>query len=217
MRTVTRPPRLTRDQRKAQTRERLLATAAEILLRRGFHAATLEQIALEAGLTKGAVYSNFASKADLFLAVVDARAHERAPALSQAQDGATSLEDLARRQARAAIEADPDGRWASVLVEAWAAAGNDEPFRAALLQRNRAVNSQIARHIDEIATRTGMEFPYPADTLAQSCGGMLRGMLLQRLLDRARVPGEVIEDAFAAFVRGMARPRTGNKPEGTTP
>ena len=210
------PARLTRDQRKAQTRERLLATAKETLLRLGFHAATLDEIALEAGLTKGAVYSNFASKADLFLAVVDARAQERAPALSRARDRATSLEDLARRHARAAIADDPDGRWASVLVEAWAAAGDDEQFRAALLERNRAVNAQIGRHIEEVATRSGMEFPYPADTLAQSCGGMLRGLLLQRLLDRARVPNQIIEDAFAAFVRGMARPRADHQPDGST-
>jgi AcrR family transcriptional regulator len=148
----------------------------------GHGRATLDEIALEAGLTKGAVYSNFASKADLFLAVVDARAQERAPRLSRARERATSLEDLARRHARAAIADDRDGRWASVLVEAWAAAGDDEQFRAALPERNRAVNAQIGRHIEEIATRSGMEFPYPADTLAQSCGGMLRGLLLQRLL-----------------------------------
>src|SRR5438477_410803 len=146
MRTVSRPSRLTRDQRKAQTRERLLATATEILLHRGFHAATLEQIALEAGLTKGAVYSNFASKADLFLAVVDARAQERAPRLSRARERATSLEDLARRHARAAIADDPDGRWASVLVEAWAAAGDDEQFRAALLDFQRLRLARALRH-----------------------------------------------------------------------
>jgi AcrR family transcriptional regulator len=201
------PTRLTRDQRKAQTRERLLATAKDVLLRRGFHAATLDEIALEAGLTKGAVYSNFASKAHLFLAVVDARARVQAPTRSQDAVHVTSLEDLARRHARAAIADDPDGRWASVLIEAWAAADDDEPFRAALLERNRAINSQIARHIEEVATRSGMEFPYPVETLAQSCGGMLRGLLLQRLLDRARVPSEVIEDAFVAFVHGMARRR----------
>jgi AcrR family transcriptional regulator len=214
MRTTSMPTRLTRDQRKAQTRERLLATAKDVLLRRGFHAATLDEIALEAGLTKGAVYSNFASKAHLFLAVVDARVREQAPTRSQDAVHATSLEDLARRHARAAIADDPDGRWASVLIEAWAAADDDEPFRAALLERNRAVNSQIAGHIEEVAARSGMEFPYPVETLAQSCGGMLRGLLLQRLLDQARVPSEVIEDAFVAFVRGMARPRPHHQPTG---
>jgi BetI-type transcriptional repressor, C-terminal len=124
-----------------------------------------------------------------------------------------SLEDLARRHARSAIEDDPDGRWASVTVEAWAAAGDDVQFRAALLARNRAVNASIARHIEEVAARSGLQFPYSADTLAQSCGGMLRGLLLQRLLDTARVPSQVIEDAFAAFVRGMASPRAAHKPD----
>ena len=208
MRTAQPPTRLTRDERKNQTRDRLLAAAKAILLRRGFHAATLDEIALEAGVTKGAVYSNFTSKADLFLAVIDARAQTRAPRYAQARESARSLEDLARRHARDAIADDPDGRWASVMVEAWAAAAGDEPFRVALLDRNRAVNSRIAEHITEIADRTGMAFPHPVETIAQSSGGMLRGLLLQRLLDPARVPDQIIEDAFAAFVVGLARPRS---------
>ena len=69
--------RLTRDERKARTREGLIAQAHRVFLRRGFQAATLEEIAAEAGVTKGAVYSNFESKADLFMAVLDGRTRDR--------------------------------------------------------------------------------------------------------------------------------------------
>src|SRR5918911_418249 len=65
--------RLTRAEATAQTREQLLEAAERVFLERGFHAASLDAVAEEAGLTKGAVYSRFDSKADLFLAFLDER------------------------------------------------------------------------------------------------------------------------------------------------
>ena len=65
--------RLTRAERKEQTRADLVAAARRVFGRQGFHAATLDDIADEAGDSKGAVYSNFEGKDELFLAVLDAR------------------------------------------------------------------------------------------------------------------------------------------------
>src|SRR5258706_6443215 len=61
------PGRLSRQQSRLQTRERLLEAATLVFSRRGFDAASVEEIAEEAGYSKGAVYSNFASKEELFL------------------------------------------------------------------------------------------------------------------------------------------------------
>jgi AcrR family transcriptional regulator len=63
--------RLTRAQRRQQTRARLLEAAGQVFARRGFHAATLDEVAEAAGYTKGAVYANFANKDGLFLALLD--------------------------------------------------------------------------------------------------------------------------------------------------
>ncbi len=57
-----RAPRLTRDEKKAQTRLRLLEAAAHVFARRGYHAATVDEVAEEAGYTVGALYSNFATR-----------------------------------------------------------------------------------------------------------------------------------------------------------
>jgi AcrR family transcriptional regulator len=65
----TSPP--TRAERQRETRAALLAAAREGFARDGYHGANLEAIANEAGFSKGAVYSNFDGKADLFLAVID--------------------------------------------------------------------------------------------------------------------------------------------------
>lgn len=64
-------PRSRQDQQQ-ETRETLVAAARAVFAEAGYHAASLDVIAREAGYSKGAVYSNFAGKADLFLAVMDA-------------------------------------------------------------------------------------------------------------------------------------------------
>src|SRR5690625_4401432 len=65
-------PRLSRAERQHQTRIALVDAGREVFARDGFHGARLDRIAQEAGFSKGAVYSNFDSKADLFLTVMDA-------------------------------------------------------------------------------------------------------------------------------------------------
>jgi len=68
---AARSPRLTREQSRARTRERLLASAAVVFTREGYAGASCDRIAEEAGYSKGALYSNFASKDELFLQLVD--------------------------------------------------------------------------------------------------------------------------------------------------
>src|SRR4051812_16245850 len=61
----------TRQEKKAATRERLLAAGADLVLENGFHRTSLDAIAAEAGVTKGAVYSNFPSKAEFLMEIAE--------------------------------------------------------------------------------------------------------------------------------------------------
>ncbi len=72
---------LTPERRRQQTREHLLAAAAEVFAERGFHGASLDEVAAVAGFTKGAVYSNFKNKEDLFLALFKANYEQEMQAL----------------------------------------------------------------------------------------------------------------------------------------
>jgi AcrR family transcriptional regulator len=65
--------RFTRAEQRQRTREELIVAAERLFTGRGFHASSVDEIALEAGYTKGAVYSNFESKEDLFFAVYERR------------------------------------------------------------------------------------------------------------------------------------------------
>jgi AcrR family transcriptional regulator len=63
--------RLTPERRRQLTRDALIGAAAEVFTHKGFHAASLDEIAETAGFTRGAIYSNFGSKEELFFAVID--------------------------------------------------------------------------------------------------------------------------------------------------
>jgi AcrR family transcriptional regulator len=114
--------RLTRSQSQARTRERLLAMAREAFLRDGFARTSVESIAEAAGLSKGAVYSNFENKDELFLELLDLTA-VAVESLSQIESGSAAARRTAelyeaQRQATARLAALASGRAASVAL--WA-------------------------------------------------------------------------------------------------
>jgi AcrR family transcriptional regulator len=112
--------RLTRAERREQTRQELLTAAEECFVNGGFHATSVEQVADRAGYTKGAVYSNFASKEDLFFAVYERRVEwvltHTVPRLHQVGPQ-RAFDDLAT----ATIERrEVDDGWLAVFFEFWA-------------------------------------------------------------------------------------------------
>src|ERR1700722_16584516 len=78
---------LTAERRRQQTRDYLLQAAAQVFSERGFHGATLDEVAAVAGFTKGAVYSNFKKKEDLFMALFQANYDREMEALRMALEG----------------------------------------------------------------------------------------------------------------------------------
>ena len=96
--------------RRQRTRDRLIAAARETIAQKGFQAATLDEIAARAGLTKGAIYGNFENRDELFIALAQTY---WAPIKPRVKPGAT-LTDILRAMADATIEAIPDR--ASVAV-----------------------------------------------------------------------------------------------------
>ena len=74
---LTGPPRLTRKEKRAETRARLLDAAEQVFLRRGLQGSSVEEIAAEAGFTRGAFYSNFKSKEELFVELLQDRVYRQ--------------------------------------------------------------------------------------------------------------------------------------------
>src|SRR5690349_13695323 len=86
------PTRLSRAEQVERNRELVLEAARQVFLERGYAGATVDAIALEAGFSKGVVYSQFAGKPDLFLALLERRIAERAAENAQAAEGKAGLD-----------------------------------------------------------------------------------------------------------------------------
>jgi AcrR family transcriptional regulator len=198
--------RLTRPERKARTREEILAAARWVFSERGFHGTTLDDVAEAAGYTKGAVYSNFESKDDLFLAIIDDRFEGRIANAVGASRRAKSLDAALRANANFLTEAvHRESAWEPLLIEFWThAARNPETRRAATARHNRVLDA-IAEMLAELAQRFQFEWLLPPHEVARAAGAFLRGMTLEQLLDPQASPLDRFEGQFVALVRTYVR------------
>ena len=197
-------PRLTRKQRQEHTRARLMSSAARVAARRGLEGASLDEVAEEAGYTKGAVYANFAGKEDLFLAMLDARFADRLAELDRVLAVDAPPEEQARRAARhfiAAIEAEPE--WERLFFEFAVYASRNEGFRRELVARYRALRERIAELLERRARELGIEPSVPPDQVATMTFAMANGIALERLLEPEAVPDELYPTMMATFFAGL--------------
>ena len=93
-------PRLTRQEKQAHTRACLMRSAAKVFARRGLQQASIDEVAEDAGFTKGAFYANFKSKEELFLAMLDERFTQRIEGIESVIAGEGSTAEKARRPPR---------------------------------------------------------------------------------------------------------------------
>jgi AcrR family transcriptional regulator len=199
--------RVTRPERKARTRTDLIAAARAVFVRRGFHAASLEEIAEEAGYTKGAVYSNFDGKDDLFLAVLEEHYASRADAYRGFVLSFDTAEDASRAVARFMLEAyAAEPAWWTLLSDFTSHAAKDETLRERLRESRDRFIDAVAELIDALAERHGVSFTLPSREVARASGAFMRGMTLEWLVDPT-VDRALFEEMHAAFMRGLERSR----------
>jgi len=105
------PPRLTRAEQTERNRVLLLAAARRVFLERGYHGASLDQIAEEAGFSTGVVYSQFEGKADLFLTLLEARIEQRAAGNARVVEGLAGDEGIDRLLEHAASVDRAEPEW----------------------------------------------------------------------------------------------------------
>ncbi len=199
--------RLTQAQRKQRTRNELVATAHRVFVERGFHGTSLDEIAERAGYSKGAVYSNFSGKDELFLAVLDAQFEQRARILADVVLDEQRLEDSYRAVARSMVAADEgEPGWTPLLLEFWAHASRRPSLRAAVGERRERFFNLIAGLIEELGRRHGVQFTIPAKEIARGSNALARGIALDRLLTDGAVSAELFEEMHTAYVLGLTRP-----------
>ena len=184
--------RLTRAERREQTRDDLIAAADRLFVVGGFHATSLDQIAAEAGYTKGAVYSNFAAKEDLFFAVYERRAAAAERRLAELLQGDAAAA-LDRISADTTGRVNRDDGWLAAFFEFWAHVIRRPELRGRFAAIHRRVQLPVARALERVAEQRGVELPDEAIRLAVAGGAMQIGLALERLTQP-----DVVDEALGA-------------------
>jgi AcrR family transcriptional regulator len=205
--------RLSRKERQAHTRARLMRSAASVAAQRGLERASLDAVAEHAGFTKGAVYANFKSKEDLFLAMLDARFGQRLAELDRILATEEDPDTQARAAAAgfmAAIESEPE--WERLFFEFTVYAARNESFRMELAARYRQMRMRIAELLAARAARLGIEPVLPPEQIATMTFAMANGMALERMLEPEAVPDTLYPEMVAVFFTGLrARAAAGGR------
>jgi AcrR family transcriptional regulator len=202
--TTTR--RLNREEAKRRTHERLLAAAREVFLERGFHAASVGEIAERAGYTTGAIYSNFGGKDDLFLAMLDVELDERTSSQWKAIEAPT-FEEMIRAGARDLHRAGVrDPAMTPLLVEFWTYAADKPELRVRASALHERQIARIAELLRNGCERHGVRLRLSPEDVARGAGALSRGVRLERLLDPAGLAEETFEEMFAAYLTGLVVP-----------
>jgi len=196
-----------REERKQETRAELIGAAARVFARRGFHGASIEHIAQEAGYSTGAVYWHFTGKDDLFLAVYESEAAARVRDIGAFHERAAG--DPAQRarayadQFMARLREDPEFMILSLefLVHAW----RNPPLREAFGHRVAWGRLAIARILQEQQQAAGYELPMPAQDLATILRELGTGLGLAKLADPDAIPDHLFGDFVQMLFELMGR------------
>lgn len=197
--------RETRAEKQARTRSELLATAAAVFAQRGYEGATVEEIAERAGYSHGAVYSNFAGKAGLFLAVFEEYMAGRARELAETQAGLAEdapLEQRARALADQWMERFAEDRDSFLLHLEFLASSRREPELAERFgTRSAALREAIASYIARYQEEEGVEAPLPPADLALVLRALGIGLAIEALVS----PEAVRDDLYGDFVELLVK------------
>jgi AcrR family transcriptional regulator len=196
--------RLSRAEQVERNRALVLDAARRVFLARGYHGATLEQIAEEAGFSKGVVYSQFDSKADLFLALLEARIEERAAENARLagslRDGdlLSLIDHLARGD-----QATPG--WLLLVIEFRVHAARD----VELSRRYAAVHARtveaLAGVLAEIWAQDGQAPAIAPRRLAELLLAFSTGATLEQAADPAALGGRQLAAQLAQALQPLVR------------
>jgi AcrR family transcriptional regulator len=159
---------------------------------RGYHGATLEQIADEAGFSKGVVYSQFESKSDLFMSLLDERIAERARENAEVAEGLSGASGLAALLDHIVRVGRSEPEWGLLVIEFRVHAARDPELNrryAAAHARTIAGGAEVVAAVYE---RAGEEPPFPPRQLAEIALAIGAGAQLEQAADPDALQGPLV-------------------------
>jgi AcrR family transcriptional regulator len=196
---------LTPERRRQQTRDHLLAAAAQVFADRGFYGASLDEVAAVAGFTKGAVYSNFKNKEDLFLALFKANYDREMDALRATLE-ASDVPPESRLSDFAALigeQTRQPGNFGLLYQEFWLYAARNPAAREQLTRLEDENVRGIAQVLEAERKRQGMEPLESPERVARIIAVLFHGLGLLGVLQPDVADETLIETAITFVARGL--------------
>lgn len=191
--------RLTREQSREQTRERLLDAAQALFIRKGFTGASVEDIALAAGYTRGAFYSNFGGKAELFVELLR-RDHEKMQAgLRAIFDTPAPREEMEARVLAYYSQLPQQSETFVLWTEARLFATRDAEFRARFAAFTNEKRAELGAFIEEFSARVGTPLPMDPEILVLGLIALCDGAQLLAAGDPQLITAPLVERVLASF------------------
>ena len=197
-------------EKNLNTRGRILAAASQVFAEHGYDGATLDMVAADAGVTKGAVYWHFASKGELFLALLEQDVQWMSKAIPEVLRSVSEIED-------------PIERWTKVLESEFEACVENPDWPRLFLEfshssRNPEVRERLHELYDRIqkiigdAVRRAQEDGHLSPELDPDAVGMLlrsllNGLLLNWLVYREQVSTDTLLPELARTLWHGLKPR----------
>jgi AcrR family transcriptional regulator len=195
--------RLTRDDSREQTTQRLLEAARKMIAKKGLEAASVENIAAAAGYTRGAFYSNFDSKDDLFIELLR-REHQKATdQMSALRSDALSLDEIQSGARVMYGQLYRDDESSMIWTEARLLAVRNARFRTKLNALMTEKRSQIADFIRYFYGRLGVAPPVPPEDIAMGFMSLAEGVKLYMMSSPAEMTPPTAESLLTLFIDSL--------------
>ena len=190
-------PVVPRAEQVATNRRQLLAAARDVFGELGYARASLDEIADRAGFTKGAVYSHFHSKADLFLSLLEERIEQRAAGQRAHSSGTMTAPEVATmvREVVSLSRADP--RWRLAVLEFRVVAARDEQLNARYAAAHHKAMDGLVETVGAMFSALGTQPRMPIEDLAAIAFALDSGGFLEDVAIPGSMPSERVAELFS--------------------
>ena len=195
--------RLRRVEQVERNRSAVLDAARRVFLDRGYGGATVDAIAEEAGFSKGVVYSQFGSKADMFMELLEQRITERGAQNERGAAGKSVAEGVRELILVASRDVASEQGWAQLLVEFRAHAARDPVLNRRYADAHRRTVGQLATLLARLHDEAGTPPAVPPQSMAEFVLAMGAGVTLEQAANPSALP---TEHGISLMVRALDGP-----------
>jgi AcrR family transcriptional regulator len=197
---MKKPTRSSGQQNRTElTRSLLIQSAEKIFARDGFEAARLEEIAADAGYTRGAFYANFKDKEDLFFALLETEIASRIEKVRLQVDASRTPAAKLKALRSYLLDMSLDRRWSLLALEFKLFAVRHPGVKSRLAAMNRRFVSSRVQILQGVMEGLGRDLPTSANAVGISLSTLANGLAVEHMLDRTVMPEDDVKKIIGTF------------------